>query len=76
MQLGSTPSALLTWPDETTSTETVHTEALFHLAHKWLKADREVRRAREKESGRLRGPRAAEETRDARTFFEKYDYSH
>jgi len=70
MQVGKTPSPLLAWPPKPDDPA----QDLFHLALEWLKEDRELRRIKERQAGRERGPR--EETKDAKTFFEKYDYSH
>jgi len=92
LQLGSTPEPLLQWKPVSGKTED-----LFSLALKWIRSDRDLRRAKEKEKGRIRGPRkevrasidrclsvhfyfAAVElkslqTKDAKTFFEKYDYN-
>ncbi|KAL1408733.1 CCR4-NOT regulatory complex component [Vanrija albida] len=65
IQLGTTPKPMLTWgpghPD------------LFDTALSWLREDRDLRRVKEAARGRVRGPKA--ETKDAKTFFEKYDYS-
>ncbi|ORY35416.1 P-loop containing nucleoside triphosphate hydrolase protein [Naematelia encephala] len=67
LQLGTTPRPTLVWTSSTS-------EDLFSLALSWLREDRELRREKEKAQGRVRGPRT--DTRDAKTFFEKYDYAH
>ncbi|WWC90862.1 uncharacterized protein L201_005799 [Kwoniella dendrophila CBS 6074] len=71
MQLGSTPRGIVTWPPANVPESD---QDLFSLALGWLREDRELRRVKEKEKGRVRGPKT--DTRDAKTFFEKYDYSH
>ncbi|WWC63139.1 uncharacterized protein I303_105739 [Kwoniella dejecticola CBS 10117] len=71
MQLGSTPRGIITWPPADVPASE---QDLFSLALGWLREDRELRRVKEKEKGRIRGPKT--DTRDAKTFFEKYDYSH
>ncbi|XAO25819.1 hypothetical protein I312_104649 [Cryptococcus bacillisporus CA1280] len=71
IQLGSTPRELIAWPPEGKGSQE---ETLFELALGWLREDRDLRRQKEKEKGRVRGPKT--DTRDAKTFFEKYDYSH
>ncbi|GFZ49384.1 CCR4-associated factor 16 [Saitozyma sp. JCM 24511] len=68
LQLGATPTPLLTWDPADRTTE------LFDIALEWIRTDRDLRREKERAAGRARGAR--EETRDAKTFFEKYDYSH
>jgi CCR4-NOT complex subunit CAF16 len=66
MQLGTTPKPTIDWvPGEAD---------LFTTSLGWLREDRELRRAAEATKGRIRGPRTEPETRDAKTFFEKYDY--
>ncbi|WWC71717.1 uncharacterized protein I206_105675 [Kwoniella pini CBS 10737] len=71
MQLGSTPRGTMTWPP---SNGPEPEQDLFNLALGWLREDRELRRVKEEAKGRIRGPKT--DTRDAKTFFEKYDYSH
>lgn len=89
IQLGSTPRDLVAWPPEAKESQE---ETLFELALGWLREDRDLRRQKEKEKGRVRGPKTDVsfaplrsrrleltrklQTRDAKTFFEKYDYSH
>lgn len=51
LQLGSTPSPMLKWEDRG------RMEDLFLLALDWLREDRELRQAKEKEVGRVRGPK-------------------
>ncbi|CAD6578075.1 MAG: CCR4-NOT regulatory complex component [Tremellales sp. Tagirdzhanova-0007] len=68
LRLGSTPTPLYSWQEQGS------TEDLFLLALKWLREDRDFRRVKEEAAGRVRGPK--EDTRDAKTFFEKYDYAH
>ena len=51
LQLGTTPRALYRWDPH------ARVEDLFQLALGWIREDREVRRVREKERGRIRGPR-------------------
>ena len=82
LQLGTTPKELFQW------SPSARQEDLFKLALEWIREDRDLRRIKEKERGRVRGPRedvsgacrshtmANAQTRDAKTFFEKYDYSH
>lgn len=52
IQLGRTPRATQTW------TPTEGTDDLFKLALEWLRVDRELRRVKEKEKGRVRGPKS------------------
>jgi CCR4-NOT complex subunit CAF16 len=106
LQLGATPTPLLTWDPADRTTE------LFNIALEWIRTDRDMRREKERAAGRARGAREevsarrrvgrtlhahivvhdlaamvrfdvtfdliadTEQTRDAKTFFEKYDYSH
>ncbi|KAK4684686.1 CCR4-NOT complex subunit CAF16, partial [Tremellales sp. Uapishka_1] len=71
LQLGATPSPLLVWPP----TGGEHQgKDLLHVVLGWLRDDRDKRRIKEKAEGKSRGSR--KETRDAKTFFEKFDYSH
>jgi CCR4-NOT complex subunit CAF16 len=65
LQLGSTPKPLLDWVPGKMN--------LFDIAIEWLREDRKLRRVKEAKTGRIRGPKP--ETKDAKTFFEKYDYS-
>lgn len=51
LQLGTTPSPLHPWKP------TASVEDLFNLALQWIREDRDLRRIKEKEKGRLRGPR-------------------
>ncbi|GMK59120.1 hypothetical protein CspeluHIS016_0701350 [Cutaneotrichosporon spelunceum] len=66
IQLGSTPRPMREWSSSSGD--------LFTVALGWLREDRELRRKKEAARGRIRGPKG--DTRDARTFFDKYDYSH
>lgn len=68
LQLGATPALPLEWNPTKTRDD------LFKIALEWIREDRELRREKEKKAGRMRGPKT--DTRDAKTFFEKYDYSH
>lgn len=68
LQLGGTPSPMLVW------NSSARHEDLFSLALGWLREDRDLRRVKEREAGRVRGPK--KDTMDAKTFFEKYDYAH
>ncbi|WVQ68197.1 uncharacterized protein L199_006404 [Kwoniella botswanensis] len=71
MQLGSTPRGIVSWPPANVPVSELD---LFTLALGWLREDRELRRIKEKEKGRVRGPKT--DTKDRITFYEKYDYSH
>ncbi|OCF57384.1 CCR4-NOT complex subunit CAF16 [Kwoniella mangroviensis CBS 10435] len=71
MQLGSTPRGIVSWPPANVPESELD---LFTLALGWLREDRELRRVKEKEKGRVRGPKT--DTKDRITFYEKYDYSH
>ncbi|WWC93649.1 hypothetical protein V866_000484 [Kwoniella sp. B9012] len=71
MQLGSTPRGIVSWPPANVPESELD---LFTLALGWLREDRELRRIKEKEKGRVRGPKT--DTKDRITFYEKYDYSH
>ncbi|ORX38627.1 P-loop containing nucleoside triphosphate hydrolase protein [Kockovaella imperatae] len=55
LQLGRTPRPLHVW--EATS----GVEDLFKLALQWTREDRDLRRIKEKETGRVRGPKKADE---------------
>lgn len=70
MQLGRTPAPPIAWsPSMPAETGT----SLLKIALQWLKEDRELRKKNELASGaKTRG--AKPETKDAKTFFEKFDY--
>ncbi|KAL7409736.1 P-loop containing nucleoside triphosphate hydrolase protein [Mrakia frigida] len=71
MQLGRTPKPPIPWsPSMPAETGT----SLLKIALDWLREDRDLRKQREKDAGgKARGPQA--ETKDAKTFFERFDYS-
>ncbi|GHJ87970.1 hypothetical protein NliqN6_4372 [Naganishia liquefaciens] len=78
LQLGRTPSPLLTWPiqssDNAAPAKHSHSD-LLEIALEWLTEDRELRRRLEKERGKQsRGARKTD-TRDMKSFYQKYDYS-
>ncbi|OCF76061.1 CCR4-NOT complex subunit CAF16 [Kwoniella mangroviensis CBS 8886] len=54
MQLGSTPRGIVSWPPANVPESELD---LFTLALGWLREDRELRRVKEKEKGRVRGPK-------------------
>nr|XP_019044541.1 CCR4-NOT complex subunit CAF16 [Kwoniella bestiolae CBS 10118]OCF23471.1 CCR4-NOT complex subunit CAF16 [Kwoniella bestiolae CBS 10118] len=54
MQLGSTPRGIVSWPPANVPESELD---LFNLALGWLREDRELRRVKEKEKGRVRGPK-------------------
>lgn len=65
--MGRTPRPTMIWtPGEAD---------LFTTAIGWLREDRVVRRAIEEKRGRVRGAKKDTSYSDAKTFFEKYDYS-
>ncbi|EJT52066.1 ATP-dependent transporter [Trichosporon asahii var. asahii CBS 2479] len=66
IQMGRTPRPMFKW--------TPGQQDLFQLALGWLREDRDVRRKHEADRGRIRGPRTKSDTKDAKAFFEKYDY--
>lgn len=80
MQLGRTPKPTIAWEAGKAD--------LFTMALGWLREDRALRREKEAAAGRMRGPRdevgysvGRDLThqfayKDAKTFFEKYDYGH
>lgn len=83
MQLGRIPSPPIAWPlapssssdsSPAASAEPARGSSLLTIALEWLKEDRTLRKKMEADEGRTqRGARA--ETRNAKTFFEKYDYT-
>ena len=80
LRLGRTPDEMVTYtPSSTIMEDSVAAEEkrgeLLGIALKWLREDREVRRQRDKERGRERGAKSGADTRDAKTFYEKYDYN-
>ncbi|KAJ9111527.1 hypothetical protein QFC20_002499 [Naganishia adeliensis] len=79
LQLGRTPSPLLTWPitnPAESGSEAKHSHSdLLEIALEWLTEDRNLRRRLEKEKGKKsRGARKTD-TRDMKSFYQKYDYS-
>ncbi|KAJ9121539.1 hypothetical protein QFC22_002157 [Naganishia vaughanmartiniae] len=76
LQLGRTPTPLISWPIEKSS-EVKHSHSdLLEIALEWLTEDRDLRRKMEKEKGKKsRGARSKTDTRDMKSFYEKYDYS-
>lgn len=66
MQLGSTPKGCEPWQQGK--------QDLHDLAIGWLREDRTLRQEHEAAKGRVRGPKS--DTRNAKTFFEKFDYAH
>jgi CCR4-NOT complex subunit CAF16 len=51
LQLGATPTPLLTWDPADRTTE------LFNIALEWIRTDRDLRREKERAAGRARGAR-------------------
>lgn len=79
LRLGTTPDELVSYtPSQTIMEDSAAAEEkrgeLMGIALKWLKADRDVRKQRDKERGTERGAKRGV-TKDAKTFYEKYDYN-
>ncbi|CED82461.1 atp-dependent transporter [Phaffia rhodozyma] len=80
MQLGSIPQQPVAWPpardDSSIAGQDKRGSDLLSVALGWLKDDRALRRRLEVEAGGpKRGARGTTDTKDAKTFYERYEYN-